>query len=161
MPRMLIAYYTRSGNTKALAEAVAGGARDVKDVEVAIKAVQQVLVRELTSYQAIILGSPVYYGTMAWEVKKLLDDSVALHGKLAGKVGGAFATSANLAGGNETTILNILNALLIHGMVLRGSASGDHYGPVAIEQPDPRARDQGALFGRLWAELTLKLHPDE
>ena len=157
MPRMLIAYYSRTGNTKALAESIAAGAKETEGIEVTLKPVQQVQARELLSYQAIILGSPVYYGTMAWEVKKLLDESVAFHGKLAGRVGGAFATSANIAGGNETTILNILNALLIHGMIVRGCASGDHYGPVGIEQGDARSRDQGELFGRLWGELTVKL----
>jgi NAD(P)H dehydrogenase (quinone) len=157
MIKMLIAYYSRSGNTKALAEAVAEGAKQVDDLDVTLKPIAQVAPKDLLGYQAIVLGSPVYYGTMAWEVKKLLDESVAFHGKLAGRVGGAFATSANLAGGNETTILDILNALLIHGMILRGSASGDHYGPVAIEQGDARSRDQGELFGRLWGELTVKL----
>jgi multimeric flavodoxin WrbA len=63
-------------------------------------------------------GSPTYYGTMAWELKKLLDESVKFHGKLRGKVGGAFTSSANVGGGNETTVLDILKALLIHGMVV-------------------------------------------
>ncbi len=159
MPKMLIAYYSRTGNTKTLAEAIASGANKTDKIEAILKPVQQVAAKELLSYQAIILGSPVYYGSMAWEVKKLLDESVAFHGKLSGRVGGAFATSANIAGGNETTILTILNALIIHGMIVRGCASGDHYGPVAIEAPDARAHDQGQLFGRLWGELTAKLFP--
>lgn len=157
MVKMLIAYYSRTGNTKALAESIAAGAKEVDGLDVTIRPIAQVQARELLNYQAIILGSPVYYGSMAWEVKKLLDESVAFHGKLAGRVGGAFATSANIAGGNETTILDIVNALLIHGMVVRGCASGDHYGPVGIEAGDARSRDQGELFGRLWGELTTKL----
>ena len=39
---------------------------------------------------------------------------------------------------NETTILDILNAFLIHGMIIQGDPQGDHYGPVAIGSPDAR-----------------------
>ena len=84
----------------------------------------------------IILGTPTDYGTMAAEIKKLLDDSIRLHGRLDGKLGGAFASSANAAGGNETAILSILSALLIHGMLVKGMAEGSHYGPVAIKSFD-------------------------
>ncbi|NQU74733.1 MAG: NAD(P)H-dependent oxidoreductase [Planctomycetes bacterium] len=158
MAKILIAYYSRSGNTKKLAEAVRQGAAAVAGAEVICKAVGDVQAKDLLDYDGIMIGSPVYYGSMAWEVKKLFDESVAFHGKLSGKVGGAFSTSANLAGGNETTILDILNAMLIHGMVIRGCATGDHYGAVGINDPDKRATDQGAMFGKLVAELAVKLH---
>ena len=94
----------------------------------------------------------------AAEVKKLLDDSVGLHGQLAGKVGGAFSSSANVGGGNETTVMALIQALLIHGMVVQGSASGDHYGPVAIGDLDDRSRGQCAALGRSIAALAVKLH---
>lgn len=38
----------------------------------------------------------------------LFDESVKIHGKLDGKVGAAFSSAANIAGGNETTILDII-----------------------------------------------------
>jgi len=158
MAKILVTYYSRSGNTKKLARAVRDGVNLVEGAEVTLKAIGQVKVRDLLNYDGIIVGSPVYYGTMAADVKKLLDDSVAIHGQLLGKVGGAFATSANLAGGNETTILHILGAMLIHGMVIQGHPSGDHYGPVGIDEPDERARHQGEVFGTLLAALTVKLY---
>ena len=77
---------------------------------------------------------------------------------MKGKVGGAFSSSANIGGGNETTILDLLKALLIHGMVVQGMPNGDHYGPVAIGAPDDRAKAQCANFGRAMAELAVKLH---
>ncbi len=95
---------------------------------------------------------------MAAEMKQLIDDSVTCHGKLAGKVGGAFASSANVGGGNETTVMDLVKVLLIHGMVIPGNANGDHYGPVAIGKPDERARSMCRDLGRLVAELTVKLH---
>ena len=158
MAKMLIAYYSRSGHTRGMAEEVAEGARTAGDVEVDCKDVTTLSAQELLNYDAIVLGSPTYYGSMAAEVKKLLDESVAFHGQLTGKVGGAFSSSANIGGGNETTIMDILKALLIHGMVIQGTASGDHYGPVAIGAADDRAREECRKLGSNIAALTKKLH---
>ena len=158
MAKMLIAYYSRSGHTRGMAEEVAEGARGAGDVEVDCKDVTTLSAQELLNYDAIVLGSPTYYGSMAAEVKKLLDESVAFHGQLTGKVGGAFSSSANIGGGNETTIMDILKALLIHGMVIQGTASGDHYGPVAIGAVDDRAKEECRKLGRNVAALTKKLH---
>jgi NAD(P)H dehydrogenase (quinone) len=94
---------------------------------------------------------------MAGKLKDFLDSTVVHHGKLAGKVGGAFSSSANIGGGNETTILNILHAMLIHGMVIQGTSEGDHYGPVSIDAPDERTRAQCEALGRRIASLAAKL----
>lgn len=159
MPKMLIGYYTRTRHTEHMAAAIAEGAKQNGGVEVDVKPVSQIHAKDLLAYDAIILGSPTYYGSMAAELKKLLDDTVAFHGQLAGRVGGAFASSANVGGGNETTILDILNALLIHGMAIQGMHSGDHYGPVAIGDVDDRARKICVTYGKMLAALTLKLRP--
>ena len=158
MARMLICYYTRTKNTEHMAEAVAESAKEIDALEVEVKPVSEVKARSLLDYDAIIMGSPTYYGTMAAEVKQLLDESIAIHGQLAGKVGGAFSSSANVGGGNETTVMDIIKAMLIHGMVVPGSASGDHYGPVAIGDVDERARKQCLNLGKLVGQLTVKLH---
>ena len=158
MAKMLIGYYSRTRHTEHMASAIAEGARTVAGVAVEVKSIAELDARQLLEYDAILLGSPTYYGTMAWQLKKLIDESVAFHGQLSGKVGGAFASSANIAGGNETTILDILNALLIHGMVVRGVHNGDHYGPVAIGDVDERARENCLAYGKAVAELTVQLH---
>ena len=97
------------------------------------------------------------YGGMAGRLKDFFDSSVVHHGKLSGKVGGAFTSSANIGGGNETTVLNILQAMLIHGMIVQGTAEGDHYGPVSIDAPDDRAKAQCEALGRRVASLAIKL----
>ncbi|UCD70605.1 MAG: NAD(P)H-dependent oxidoreductase [Syntrophobacterales bacterium] len=135
MSQILIIYYSRTGNTKAMAKAVEDGVRS-EGLEVRCKEVKDVSVKELLEYEGIVIGSPTYYGTMAGEIKLLLDKSVKYHEKLAGKVGGAFSTSGVLGGGNETTVLDILKALLVHGMIIPGNPMGPHYGPVAIGKPD-------------------------
>ena len=121
------------------------------------KRVDEIEADDLLQYDGIIIGSPTYYGTMAAQIKKLLDDSVKFHGKLEGKVGAAFASSANVGGGNETTILDIINALLIHGMVIQGDSKGDHYGPVAVGAPDGRAQKECQRLGERTARLVKKL----
>lgn len=156
MPKILIIYYSRTGNTKRMAQEVAKGAKREK-MPVELKGVEDVKVDDLLNYDGIIIGSPTYYGTMASPIKKLLDDSVKFHGELEGKVGAAFASSANVGGGNETTILDIINAMLIHGMIIQGDHQGDHYGSVAIGAPDGRALKQCLRLGERTARLVLRL----
>ena len=156
MPKVLVLYYSRTGNTEKMARCVAEGAK-IKGVDVELKKVQDTQAEELLDADAIIVGSPVYYGLMSAETKHLFDESVKFHGRLAGKVGGAFASSANIGGGNETTVMGILQMMLIHGMIVQGTAEGDHYGPVAIGAPDERVTPQCAALGRRVAELVKRL----
>lgn len=123
-------------------------------LEADLKEVSDIQAEDLLSYDCLVFGSPTYYGTMAWELKKLLDESVRFHGRLKGKVGGAFASSANVGGGNETTVMDILKALLIHGMIIQGEPKGDHYGPVSVGDPDKRALDCCIQTARNLAALT-------
>lgn len=156
MAKILIIYYSRTGNTKRMAEEIAKGVKKEK-VPVELKGVEEIKADDLLNYDGIIIGSPTYYGTMAHPIKKLLDDSVKFHGQLEGRVGAAFASSANIGGGNETTILDIVNALFIHGMVIQGDSQGDHYGPVAIDAPDARAVRQCQRLGERTAKLVKRL----
>lgn len=126
-------------------------------LKTACKDVSEVTPDDMVEADAIVIGSPTYYGHMAGEIKKLIDDSVKKHGKLDGKVGGAFASSVNIGGGNESTALGIIECLLVHGMIIQGDAQGDHYGPVSIGKPDDRVISQCARRGQRIAELTLKL----
>jgi len=159
MAQVLIVFYSRTGHTREMAEFVAEGARQVAGTEVSVRPVEEVTADDLLAPQAIVIGSPVYYGTMAAPLKELIDESVRYHGQLAGKVGGAFASSGGPGGGNETTVLDILKALLIHGMVVRGEPDGDHYGPIAVGAPDERSRRECLKLGASVAELAGRLFP--
>ena len=75
MAKMLIVYYSRSGNTEAMAQQVEAGLSKVEGVETDCRAVADVSVDELLGYDGIIMGSPVYYGTMEAELKKLITSS--------------------------------------------------------------------------------------
>ena len=141
MAKVLVAYYSRTGNTEKMAKLIAEHLKN-HDNEVSLKKAQDAKAADFKNADGIIIGSPTYYGSMAAEVKKLLDESVNIHGRLDGKVGAAFSTAANTAGGNETTVLSILNAMLIHGFIIQGDPQGSHYGPVAINAPDDRAKKE-------------------
>jgi len=156
MAKGIVIYYSRSGNTKHMAEMIAK-AMGEGGLATDCKAVDKVKVDDLLGYDAIVVGSPTYYGTMAAPVKQLIDDSVVKHGQLDGKVGAAFTSSANVGGGNETTVLSILYAMIISGMVIQGDPQGDHYGPVSIGKPDQRVEKLCARWGRRIAELVKKL----
>jgi len=156
MAKAIVIYYSRSGNTKEMAEIIAR-AMNESDLPTKCKSVSEVKADDVFGYDAIVVGSPTYYGHMAGPIKTLFDELVTRHGQLDGKVGAAFSSAANIGGGNETTIMGIIEAMLISGMVVQGDPQGDHYGPVSIGKPDKRVEQQCARRGRRIAELTRKL----
>ncbi|OQY05167.1 MAG: flavodoxin [Planctomycetales bacterium 4572_13] len=156
MPKGLVIYYSKSGNTKAMASVIAVSMEE-SGLPTKCKSVSDVKVNDLVDADATVVGSPTYYGRAAAPIAQLFDESVSKHGKLDGKIGAAFSSSANIAGGNETTICEINNMLLIHGMIVRGDPQGDHYGPVSIGKPDDRVQKQCRRRGKRVAELTLKI----
>jgi len=154
----LVIYYSRSGNTRQMAKAIAD-AMNAADLPTKCKSVEDVSLDDLQNADAIVVGSPTYYGRMAGTLASFFDESVARHGKLDGKVGAAFSSSSNIGGGNETTVLSIIETLLIHGLIVQGDPQGDHYGPVSIGKPDERVLRQCERRGRRVAELTKRLFP--
>ncbi|MBU1087881.1 MAG: NAD(P)H-dependent oxidoreductase [Candidatus Omnitrophica bacterium] len=156
MAKVLVAYYSRSGNTKKMAEIISVVLKD-QGLQIELKDVSETKAEELINYDVIVFGSPTYYGSMAYQIKKLIDESVKLHGKLEGKIGAAFSSAGNVAGGNETTIAGILNAFLIHGMIVQGDSRGDHYGPVSLGLPEERAIKECQRFAKRLAVLANKL----
>jgi NAD(P)H dehydrogenase (quinone) len=156
MTKAIVIYYSRSGNTKEMAQIIAGSMNEA-DLPTECKSVDDVKAEDLLNYDAIVIGSPTYYGHMAGPIKQLFDDTVSFHGKLDGKIGAAFTSAANIGGGNETTIMGIIEAMLIAGCLVQGDPKGDHYGPVSIGKPDERVKRQCIRRGRRIAELTRKM----
>jgi NAD(P)H dehydrogenase (quinone) len=158
MAKAIVVYYSRSGNTKEMAEAIAN-AIDKAQVKTECRSVETVRPEELLDYEAIIMGSPCYYGQMAAPIKQLIDDLVSRHGQLDGRVGAAFSSSANTGGGSETTVMGIAQAMLIAGMIVQGDPQGAHYGPVSIGRPDDKVKQQCRRRGQRVAELVKRLFP--
>jgi NAD(P)H dehydrogenase (quinone) len=156
MAKGIVVYYSRTGNTKEMAETIAA-AMNSSQLPTECKSVETVNPDELPGYDAVVIGSPCYYGQMAAPVKQLFDDLVGRHGQLNDTVGAAFASSANIGGGSETTIMGIIEAMLIAGMVVQGDPQGAHYGPLSIGRPDEKTRQQCQRRGQRIAELTRRL----
>lgn len=156
MARVLVLYYSKTGNTGKVAEAFADGLRREK-VDVTVKRVEETRVDELLGYDGIAVGSPTYYGQMAGKIKEFLDASIKVHGKLKGKVGAAFTSSGGYGSGGETTVLSILEAMLVHGMVVQGDSKSKHYGAIVEETPGEEERAMVAEKGRQMGQLVKKL----
>jgi len=156
MAKVLIIYHSRSGNTRKMAEAVLEGAKNA-GAEVTLSDVKDTDPRQLLDFDAVIAGSPTYYGIVAGEMKDFFDRSVKYHGKLEGKVGGAFASAMALGGGNETTVMSILQIMLVHGMIIQGKTRTNHYGAVSINAPDEEAKEECRQLGSRVAALAGKL----
>jgi len=150
MPRVLVVYHSRTGRTESLARFISN-AIEGEGLEVDCRKVAEVQPEDLLQVDGVVVGSPTYYGTMAAEVKRLLDDSVRSHGKLDGKVGAAFASAGST--GQETTVLSILQALLIHGMIIQGDFSGLHYGVTSVGAQVEDDANRCRRFGQRYAQL--------
>ena len=141
MSKVLVLYYSSYGHIEKMAGAVAAGAREA-GAEVTIKRVPELVaddvakksgfkldqaapiatVDELADYDAVILGVPTRFGNMPAQMKNFLDQTGGLwaKGKLVGKVGSVFTSTATQHGGQESTILSTHTVLLHHGMVIVG-----------------------------------------
>lgn len=196
--RVLVLYYSTYGHVETMAGAVADGARSVPDTEVIVKRVPELMPEdvakragaklnqtapiaepeELANYDAIIFGSPTRFGSVASQLRNFLDQTGGLwaRGALIGKVGSAFTSTATQHGGQESTLLSLVNTLLHHGMVVVGLpysfdgqnrldeiTGGSPYGATTIaasdgsRQPSENelngARFQGAHVARIAAAL--------
>jgi len=157
MAKILVVYDSETGHTEKMAFAVAKGAKQVKGIDVIVKKPDATTNEDLLNADGIIVGSPTYYGQMSWKIKNLFDKSVKIHGKLKGKVGGAFTSSGGIASGAETTILSILQAMLIHGMIIQGRAETEHYGAASVGSPKDRDIKSCQALGKRVANLVTKL----
>jgi NAD(P)H dehydrogenase (quinone) len=159
MMQILILYFSKGGNTKKLAEAIAKGVEAVDGVDSVLMRTDEVTKDDFLTSDGVIAGSPVYFGVMAAELKKIFDEFVPVRKKMEGKVGAAFATSGDPTGGKETTMMSIIQALLIYGMVIVGdpmSATG-HYGVACVGAPDSKTEGNAMKLGQRVAELAIKL----
>lgn len=199
MTKILVLYYSTYGHVEQMAHAEAEGARSVAATEVAIKRVPELVSQEiarqsgykvdqkapiaepleLADYDAIIFGTPTRYGNMAAQMRNFLDQTGSLwaQGKLIGKVGSVFASTATQHGGQETTIQSFHTTLLHQGMVIVGLpysaqaqmrldeiTGGTPYGATTLaggdgsRQPSANELDLAQFQGRHVAEITARLH---
>ena len=76
--KVLVMYYSKTENTKKLAEEIAKGVQEIEDIECVLKPVSEVTKDDFITSDGIIAGSPVYFGTMAAEMKVVFDKYVGI-----------------------------------------------------------------------------------
>ena len=198
MNKILVLYHSLWGHIETMAGSIAEGARDVSGVTVDIKRVPEGLSAEtlaavyaktdqaateahpdeLADYDAIIFGTPTRFGNMSGQMRNFLDRTGNLwqEGKLVGKIGSVFASTATQHGGQETTITSFHTFLFHQGMIVVGVpyscqelmnmseiSGGTPYGATTLSKGDgsrqPSANELAiARFqGRHVAEITQKL----
>ena len=156
--KVLVLYFSKGGNTAKLARSIADGV-EAGGAEAAVKTTVDVTRDDFLEASGVIAGSPVYFGVMAAELKKIFDEFVSTRRRMENKVGAAFATGGHHTGGKETTMMSIIQCMLIYGMIVVGDpmdASG-HYGVGCVGAPDDTAVSDGFKLGKRVAELCLKL----
>ncbi len=194
---VLVAFYSRYGNVRALAEAIAEGAREVDGVEVRMRRTPDLAPEEIIAADmrwlaardemaglypeptnedlvwcdALCLGSPTRYGNPTAEVKLFIDKTgpLWLKGSLVDKIGSVFTSTSTLHGGNESTLLAMLNPLIHQGMIIvtPGFAdpgvfvAGTPYGASSVSGPNadelPTQNDMAVarFMGKRVAERAL------
>jgi NAD(P)H dehydrogenase (quinone) len=195
LPYLLILYYSRYGATAEMAKLIGRGVDQVDGIEASIRTVPAISANTEATEPAIptegaiycqqedvkdcaglILGSPTRFGNMAAPLKYFLDTTGGLwaSGALIDKPGAVFTSTASLHGGQESTLLSMINPLLHHGMVVCGlpysetelnttSTGGTPYGPSHLAGTDAKkaiSEEEKKLclaLGKRIATIALKL----
>lgn len=140
-PFILVLYYSRHGDTAAMAEQVARGVDRVDGVTARLRTVPGVSAtteqtedeiptegplycetQDLADCAGLVMGSPTRFGNMAAPLKYFLDQTSGLwlSGAMIDKPAGVFTSTSSLHGGQESTLLSMMLPLLHHGMVIAG-----------------------------------------
>ncbi|MFP4661648.1 MAG: flavodoxin family protein [Halanaerobiales bacterium] len=165
MFRVTIIYDSKSGHTEKMAQAVQEGIEEVEGVKGILKHIDDAEPESLLDSEGIIIGSPTHCGLMSWKLKKFFDENTGeAWGKVGGKIGAAFSSSGGLGGGNEMTVMSILNLLMNYGFMVFGlpdyAAAGvtAHYGAVAVGEADENELKSCRILGSRMAEYVKKMN---
>ena len=156
---LLIIYTSKNGRTGGMVEPVRQGMIE-GGVNVAVRTVDEVTWDEMLAAQGVIVGTPVRFGDVDWQIKRLFDVTAYQDypGPLSGKVGGAFAGGGRPGSGAELALLSMIHILLNHGMVIQGNAHSSHYSPIALRESSPEDIYATCIaWGNHWAQLVRRL----
>ena len=145
MPKVLVAFYSTYGHVYQLANAIADGAKSA-GADVTLKKFPEIIPEdklrqmgaleaqqqfahvedlkpdELADYDAVLFGIPTRYGNIPGQIATVLDQTGGLWfgGKMVGKLGSVFTSTASQHGGQETTCFNFFTFMIHQGMLITG-----------------------------------------
>ncbi len=167
--RILVSYYSQTGNTEKLAQAIQKGAASVPGVEAVLKKTVDVKDDEIPRYDGIVVGTPVEWSNIAAEAKHFLDRvGAALWNAKTngdGKTAGAFCTGGGVAMGKDVARISILSAFLTMRFTVIGGVDDQGFGtlgPQATTGPDDpgvsaKELEEARAFGERFAKMTRQI----
>jgi NAD(P)H dehydrogenase (quinone) len=168
--RILVAYYSETGNTEKMAASVREGAASVEGASVTLRKVADVTDEEIRTADGIVLGSPVQWGNLAAGAKRFLDRVGEVLGKAGktygeGRTAGVFCTAGSPSNGQEMARLGAIAAFLAMRFVIVGGVNDAEFGTLGPQSvtggspPGVGANDRADArrFGERFARLTLRV----
>lgn len=160
MSKVLVLFDSASGNTAKMAALVADGAREVPEIEVRLKNLEEASADDVVWCDGLALGSPTNMGILSWKMKRFWDETMGPHWmKVDGKIGCAFSSSGGWGGGAELACQSLLTVLMNFGFLVfgvtdyAGKLTTAHYGAVTARAPrDEDSQAACRLLGRRLAE---------
>ncbi len=159
---VLVLFYSRYGNTYALAKAVAQGIRQAEGTEPRLRRakedapleviranqswlewhekiaseVPEVALNDLVQTEGLALGSPTRYGNIAPALGNFLETTgpLWLNGSLVGKAAGVFCSTGTIHGANELTLITMMFPLIHLGYIIV---------PLGYSEPGVTETDRG------------------
>lgn len=171
--KILVTYYSQTGNTEKLAQAIGEGAKKVQGVEVTVQKMADVKDAALATFDGVIVGTPVHWASLSTESRRFLD---RLGAGLAatkvwgdGRTAGVFCTGGAVASGKEMARLSMISSLMEMRFVIIGGVDAELFGTLGAQATtgpaDPgmsdKELDEGRVFGERFARVTRQLRAGE
>lgn len=163
--KISIIYHSESNNTRKIGEIIENSIKSSGEIETKLMEIENVDKEFLNDSKAVIFGSPVYYGTYSWKIKKWFDTTEFIGVDLADKLGGVFITEQFVGGGAEVAEMGLIGMMLIRGMLVysAGGSKGlpfTHFGSVSVRSGDDFQIERAKIFGKRMAAKTKELFKD-
>jgi NAD(P)H dehydrogenase (quinone) len=160
MNKILVLYDSASGHTAKMAALVAEGAREVPDIEVRLRHLDEATADDVLWCDGLAVGSPTNMGILSWKMKRFWDETMAPHWmKVDGKIACAFSSSGGWGGGQELACQSLLTVLMNFGFLVfgvtdyAGKLTTLHYGAVSAREPrSDELQTACRILGRRLAE---------
>ena len=156
-----IVFDSRTHTTEKAAGFIAEGLKSVDGIEARYFNIDEADFEYIQHSHLVIFGSPTYMASVTAKMKSWLENNVGKL-KLAGKIGGAYATEQYIHGGAENAIQEMLVFMMVMGMMTYsgGSACGKpviHLGPVGMSPDIESFEDLFVTYGQRMGEQLLKI----
>ena len=154
---VLIVYHSESGHTEMMAQSVSDGAQSVDGVYVLLRTTENVTQDELLRANAIIVGSPVYNANVTPEISSFIASWPFEDQPLKNKIGAAFVTAGGISAGEEIVQMNILQSMLIFGMIVVGGPDWTQPFGASAVTGEPPFRVGDNMLNQLFLDKGYKL----